>query len=113
EHAVQVLRGIPDHFGATALLVAVKARRSRLLGLWWRYNTWMLGLGSRALAVLLVAFALYKLGSLLAADFGPEGLAGVVEVVWLGIVAYTWFGPAMFRRALERELAPVALKRDF
>lgn len=113
EHAVHVLRGFPDHVGATALLVAVKARRSKLLGLWWRYNTWMIGLGSRALAVLLVAFAVYKLASLLAADFGPEGLSGVVEVLWLGIVAYTWFGPAMFKRALDRELAPVTLKQDF
>ncbi|MDP2316468.1 MAG: tetratricopeptide repeat protein [Pseudomonadota bacterium] len=113
EHAVTVLRIQPLHEGATALLVGVKARSSRVLGVWWRYNTWLAGLGPRAITVMLGGFAAYQILSFLAADFGPAGLADLLQVVWLGFVAYTWFGPAMFRRTLEKELAPVTLRGDF
>lgn len=113
EHAVAVLRAEPMHAGATALLVGVKARGSRLLGLWWRYNTWLVGLGPRAITAMLVGFAGYQLGSMFAQDFGPEGLADAMQLLWLGFVAYTWFGPTMFQRTLEKELAPAELKRDF
>jgi tetratricopeptide (TPR) repeat protein len=113
EHAITVLRVQPSHGGATLLLVGVKARGSWVLGVWWRYNMWMVGLGPRAITVMLVGFASYRMVSLLAEDFGPAGLADVIQILWLAFVAYTWFGPALFRRTLEKELAPVGLKRDF
>lgn len=113
EHALTVLRHRPDHAGALALLVGVKASSSWALGLWWRYNTWLLKMGERVTSVLLVAFAAYRITFLLASDFAPEGTDDLIQVGWLAFCAYTWFGPAYFRRSLEAEIQPVALRPDF
>lgn len=113
ECAVEVLRSRPNHPGATGLLVSVKAAQSPLLGLWWRYATWMVALGDRNILVLLAMYVAYRFGTLLMQDFGPAGWDQLVQLFWLMIVAYTWFAPAIFQRRLEAELAPVTLKKDF
>ncbi len=113
EHALAVLRHRPNHAGALGLLVGVKASTSWALGLWWRYNTWLLKMGERVTAVLLVAFALYRFTFLLVRDFAPAGTDDLVQFAWLGFCAYTWFGPSYFRRKLEAELEPATLRADF
>lgn len=113
EHAVEVLRSDPSGHGALVLLVSVKARRSWALGLWWRYNTWMVTLGDNAYVVLLVAFAVYRFAALAIGDLFGDGPRDLVEVVWLIFALATWFGPALFRRELAKELEPVTLKREF
>jgi hypothetical protein len=113
EHALAVLRHRPNHEGALTLLVAVKASRSWALGLWWRYNTWLLKLGERVTTVLLVAFAAYRFTVLLAHDFAPQGTDGLVQLAWLCFCAYTWFGPAYFKSKLDAEIRPATLRPDF
>lgn len=114
EHALQALRGDATHRGALQLLAGVKARRNPFLGLWWRYNVWMETIGTtRSILVLLVAYALYRIGLNLARQQGLAAWTGVIEVAWLAIVAYTWIGPALFHRSLARELAAVRLSPRF
>jgi tetratricopeptide (TPR) repeat protein len=113
EHALTVLRHRPDHPGALGLLVGVKASTSWALGLWWRYNTWLVKLGERVTTVLLVAFAVYQFTLLAVRDFAPAGTDRLVEVAWLCICAYTWFGPPWFRRKLQAEIEPATLRPDF
>lgn len=114
EHAVWALRKDPSDRAALHLLTAVKARKNPLLGLWWRYSTWMGALGEgRAIVVLLVAYVLYRFAVITAESVLEQpGVAALVSLGWLGIVAYTWFGPAIFYRSLKKELAGVELK-DF
>lgn len=114
EHALWALRQHAGSTSALRLLAAVKVRSNVFLGLWWRYNTWMETLGdSRSIFVLLGAYVLYRVATLMASDFQQPELARIINILWLGIVAYTWFGPAMFRQALQKELSEVALRRDF
>ena len=37
----------------------------------------------------------------------------LVNMLWLGIVIYTWVGPGVFRKSLDREIGKVQLERDF
>jgi tetratricopeptide (TPR) repeat protein len=114
EHALQALRGAPDDPGALHLLTAVKMRGSPFLGLWWRYNTWMSGIGAaRSVLVLLGAFLLYRIATIASQDAGNAGLAIGIQVAWLGVVIYTFVGPGLFRKALRRELESVSLNRNF
>lgn len=114
EHAVWALRKDPSDRGALILMSSVKARKNPVLGLWWRYSAWMGALGEgRAIFVLLIAFVLYRFSVITAGHMEHEGLAGMLQMVWLGIVAYTWFGPALFHRSLRRELADVRLDDEF
>lgn len=114
DHAIWALQQDPADRRALALLVAVKARGSFFLGLWWRWSAWMGSLGDqRAILVLLGAFVLYRAAVVTADHFQHESLAKYLQMVWLAIVAYTWIGAGLFQNALRKELATVNLRRDF
>lgn len=114
EHAIWALRHDPSHRAALYLMAAVKARSNPFLGLWWRWSTWMGTLGDgRAILVLLAAYALYRVGVISADVAGQAELAQALSWVWLALVAYTWLGPGIFRRALARELQQVELGEEF
>ena len=114
EHALWALRQDPDNFKAQHLITAVKARQNLVLGLWWRYNTWMGALGEgRAILILVIAFVIYRIAIIVAGDFEQAILAGIIHVVWLIIVVYTWIGPVIFRKSLKKEIESVTLKQSF
>lgn len=114
DHALWALGADANDRGALTLLTALQARKSLLLGWWWRYNNWMEGLGeTRSILVLLGAFVLYRFAAIFAGQNQQPGLAQLINFLWLGIVVYTWVGPMWFRRALDKELAGVKLRRDF
>jgi tetratricopeptide (TPR) repeat protein len=114
EHALQALRIDATHRGALYLLSGVKARQNPLLGLWWRYSVWMESIGTtRSILVLLFAFALYRVALGLAQQQGLRSWVLPIELGWLAIVAYTWIGPGLFRRSLDRELRGVQLSPRF
>jgi len=112
EHAALALRADPSDPSALGLLTSIKARTSPLLGLWWRYAAWGERVGpTRQVVVLLIAFVLYRLSTIVATDAGMEGLANTIVLVWLGVVVYSFVGPTLFRRALQKELESVQLSR--
>ncbi len=114
EHAAWALRQRPNSRGALFLIAAIKARTSPLLGLWWRWASWMGTLGDgRSLLVLLGAYAIYRVADQAVDAAGHPALGEAVSVAWLAIVAYTWFGPTLFQRSLRKELAQVHLEPDF
>lgn len=114
EHASQVLRERPDSVPGLYLMAAIKARQSQLLGLWWRYNSWMAELGSgRSIVVLLLAYAVYRVAGIALADAGHDAAQTLLSLAWLGIVGYSLAGPALFSRALKREVQEVRLSNHF
>lgn len=114
ELALWALQNEADNADALELLVDVKARQSWFLGLWWRYNIWMGGLGGeRAIVVLIVAYMVYSLARMALADSGQASLASGLTILWLILCVYTWSGGAMRDRMVARELAGVKLRRDF
>jgi Tfp pilus assembly protein PilF len=114
QHARFVLNQVATDEDGLALWTAIQARRSRLLGAWWRWNTWMSrGDEGRRVALLIGAFVLAQIALIITDELGYEGLTRVLNLAWLGFCAYTWFAPELFRRMLERELGTVHLDPDF
>ena len=95
-------------------MAGIKARRSPLLGLWWRYSTWMGELGSRrAILLLLAAFAGQRFAGIYAKANELTMTADIIQWTWLALCVYTWVGPALFTRAVKKELAEVRLADTF
>ena len=114
EHAVAALQEDAQDEDALRLLGAVKARKNPFLGLWWRYEVWMASMQDKGqIAVLLIAFVVYRVMTLVLADFGLDGAASIVRYAWLAIVAYTWVSPGIFKRMLEKDLEEVRLRDDY
>ncbi len=114
EHALWAIRIDPTDREALSLMASIKARTRWYLGLWWRFNTWCGEVGGRnAALVLLGAFIVYRLLTQLLADFGHPKGAELVSVAWLGVCVYSWVGPGIFRRELQKELETVRLRGDF
>lgn len=114
ELALWALQNEADNSDALELLVDVKARQSWFLGLWWRYNVWMGGLGvERAIIVLILAYMVYSVARMALVDAGQRSMATGLTIAWLIVCIYTWSGGAMRDRMVARELAGVKLKREF
>lgn len=111
DHAIWALRQNPSDVDTLHFLAEVKARTSPLLGLWWRYSVFMQRIGeTRQLLVLLGAWVLQRVGTLAAADSGLPNVASAVSILWIALVAYSWFGPTWFEKSVRRELEPVRLR---
>jgi Flp pilus assembly protein TadD len=99
---------------ALNLLVAIKTRRSLLMGLWWRWAIWLGRLRPMhrwAFVIgLYVVWQVFRRTLLLA--FPPVVQTAAV-VAWLAFCIYTWVAPVVFDRMLKRELAKVRLNPAF
>ncbi len=114
EHALWILRQNATRAGAIHLLCAAQARRSPLLGLWWRWNAFMATLADgRSILILVGLYVAQRLATLALLDAGMPSVAASVSWAWIAFAAYTWLGPALFIRALRRELAAVRLRPGF
>jgi tetratricopeptide (TPR) repeat protein len=114
EHALLVLRQNANDAGAIHLLMAARARQSLLLGLWWRFNSFF-GAGSitRRVVLLLGTYLVYRTTLLVTEDLGYEAVQGPLMLAWIGFCIYTWVGPRVFRRQIERELRPATLRPNY
>lgn len=114
EHALLVLRQDAGHDGGIHLLSAAKARSSFLLGLWWRFNSFVAGGSlSRRVILLIGLFLLYRVASLALGDLGYADAQLPLQLLWLGFCIYTWVGPALFAKQLARELEPARLDSKY
>jgi predicted Zn-dependent protease len=113
-HALAALKNDAVHHGAVLLLASCRARSSPLLGLWWRFNAMMWTLGEqRQIFALVATFVAARLVVIGLGETGFTLAAQIVSWAWLAWCAYTWIGPTLFRRAIERELADVRLRPGF
>jgi hypothetical protein len=55
----------------------------------------------------------YRFATLAARDLEQPGVASVLELVWLGLVVYSWTAIPLFQRMLQRELTGVKLDSKF
>ncbi|MDP3844837.1 MAG: tetratricopeptide repeat protein [Pseudomonas sp.] len=114
EHATWALGEDANDIAALYLISAVKARSNPLMGLWWRYNSWMSELGpTHSIIVLLVMFVVYRVAVIAAGQHGHIMLSQVIQWGWLAFVIYSFAGPQIFKRSLAKELEQVKLSRDF
>jgi len=113
-HLRIALQARPDRRDVIELLASVKARRSPLLGPWWRFNSWVArGSGGRTTALLITTFILVRVAIIVADHFDADTVAQGLQLAWLGFCAYTWVGPALWRRMVLQELQTVRLRDDY
>ena len=114
EHAIVVIQRNPNSPSALQLLASIKARKNPIIGSWWRYAVWMERHGESAqIGLLLGAFFFYRVLVAYTTNTGNEPLRTLVDGVWFGIVAYSWFAPLIFMRLLRKEIGEVKLRGDF
>ena len=114
EHARFVLNQDATDEGGLRLWTAVKAKRSKLLGLWWRWNTYIsMRDDHRQIAVLIGTFVLMRILIIVTDELGYEVISRALAIGWLGFCAYTWYAPELFRSWLKQELGTVKLDPDF
>lgn len=99
---------------ALRLWTAIKARRSKLLGMWWRWNAFV-SLRSEAgqIGLQIGSFVVIRLLAILCAWRGWDTAEKLVSYSWFAFCGYTWFAPTLFRRMLESDLGTVTLRKDF
>lgn len=114
QHARFVLhQDATDHDGLT-LWASIQARRSWLLGAWWRWNMWMsLRDERRRIALSIGTFVIAQVAIIVSDELGHRALSRALTLGWLGFCAYTWIAQPLFRRMLARSLGTVRLDPNF
>lgn len=114
QHAAWAVQLDPMDEQALTLLAAVKARRSPLLGLWWRFQSYLTaGSRTRTVVLLLGLFLLYQIGMIALSQNGLQRWTLPLSLLWLGFCAYTWIAPGLFWRSVKKELQQVTLRPGF
>ena len=114
EHVVAALRNNAVDDEALRLLVVIRARQNPILGVWMRWQVWLETMHDGKRVAWLVGLLVgTRLLAQIFVDLGLPSLASAVRTVWLAFVAYTWIGPVVFRRMLERELRDVELDDEY
>jgi tetratricopeptide (TPR) repeat protein len=110
EHALWALRQNPVDEFALSLFCSIKARKSLFLGLWWRLNKFIgAGTVARMMLILIGSYAVYRFAVMLLGDYGHTDLQAALQIAWLGLCVYSWVGPQIFTRQLQKELQSVKL----
>lgn len=100
--------------GAIHLWAAIKAHRSPLLGLWWRFHMFVsMRTEAGELSLLIGSFVVVEILTILAGHFDLDRIKSIFDWGWLGFCAYTWFAPELFKRMLANDLGTVVLDPDF
>jgi hypothetical protein len=108
------LRSDPTDENSLVLLASIKARQSWLLGAWWRFSAWLGGQGDgRTVLVLLGAYLAQRTATIFARTNGHSMTADLIGYAWLALCVYSWVGPGLFRKAIDRELEKVELEAGF
>jgi hypothetical protein len=114
EHCIWALRQNPNDPSAIHLLCAIKARRSWLLGLWWRFQSFLVTFGPAwIVAILLGLYLVNRILTMVLLDMGQTDAAHTVQLAWLAFVIYTWIAPSLFQRMVQKELKQVLLRSDY
>lgn len=99
---------------AIHLWAAIKAHRSPILGLWWRFHMFVsMRTEAGELGLLIGSFVVVEILTILAGHFDLDRIKSLLDWGWLGFCAYTWFAPELFKRMLANDLGTVVLDPDF
>ncbi len=97
--ALWILSKNATDVGALRLLTQVKASRSPVLGLWWRYSMFMATQPWWLRTLVIVPVALV--------------LMIFVKYLWLALFVYLRVGARIFQTMVQRELRGVTLRKNF
>ena len=108
EHILWALRQDPTDTETLYVMSAIKAKSNWFLGLWWRFNSYLIEVGeTKAILGLLSLYLIYRIISIFFTQNGQEEISLVITWIWIGFCVYTWIGPSLFNRSLKKELANI------
>ncbi len=111
-HARFALTQSPSDRDAIRLWTSIKARRSRTLSPWWRFNRWITQRSEdRQTGLLIGIYVLAQLGMILAIVLGFSGVQSYLLWAWAAFCIYTWYAPVVFEKLIARDLAAGARDR--
>jgi tetratricopeptide (TPR) repeat protein len=112
DKALWALRQDANDPNAIRLLVSIKTAQNPVMGIWWRWASFMerLSSGQRWAFIIGLYFAWQAFSRTILRQAPPWAQMTAIAL-WLGFCVLTWVGPGIFRRAIARELAKVAVKR--
>lgn len=114
KHARYVLGQDSTDRNGLELWAAIKARRSWILGLWWRFNVFIsLRSETGQIALLIGGFIAIRVAIIVLVALELFGAADLLGYGWLAFCAYTWFAPEIFRWMLNNDLGTVTLDPNF
>jgi tetratricopeptide (TPR) repeat protein len=114
QHARFVLGQSATDRRGLELWAAVQARRSWLLGAWWRWAVWTsLQDDRRRIALAIATFVVVRVAVIITDELGLGGVSSALRVIWLALCAYSWFAPVVFERMVTRSLQTVRLDPEF
>jgi tetratricopeptide (TPR) repeat protein len=114
EHARSALDQESTDEDALRLWASIKAHRSWVIGLWWRFNAFVcVGGDGRRIGIQIGSFVIAQLAIILANAAGLYPLERLLQLGWLGFCAYTWFAPELWRRMLQADLGKVQLDPNY
>jgi len=88
---------------AIRLWVAIRSRRSRLLGVIWRFHTWVsLRTEERRTLLLISTFLIAQLAVVVVSVVGLPELARIIVWTWAVGCLYVVFAPWLFDKLIER-----------
>ena len=116
QHAVWALQNDPQGASALTLFAAIQGAQSLLLGLWWRFQSFVAGRQRTRTVHTSACRSSSSTGVLdIAFRYAERTTTGrtYLSYAWLGFCAYTWFAPVIFWRMLAKELRQVRLRKGF
>jgi tetratricopeptide (TPR) repeat protein len=114
EFALWALQKDAHDHDAISLLAQVKMRKNPVMGLWWRWATWMEKFGGwKAWAVVIAIYLAFQVFRRTVLIFFPPLIQGVVSIAWIAFAILTWVGPSILKRMIQSELKRVRLKPNF
>lgn len=113
-HAKFALIQNPESRAALVLFANIRMRKNPLIGLWWRFNSWLSTLGNlKGALVLILGYLTFNLLAIAAGDLGYATAESALTYGWLILVAYSWFGLPVYYRALKKELESFRFNPNF
>ena len=113
-HAKFAIIQNPGSRAALVLFANIRMRKNPLIGLWWRFNSWVSTLGNlKAALVLILGYLTFNLLATAAGDLGYPSASSALTYGWLILVAYSWLGLPVYHRAMKKELESFRFNPDF
>jgi Tfp pilus assembly protein PilF len=108
DKAIWALQQDANDQAALTLLVSIKTKRSPVMGIWWRWASFMesMSTGMRW-GVIIGLYIAWQVLNRTVIRTMPDAVQIAAVVAWLSFCVLTWVGPSIFRRAIRKELAAV------
>jgi Tfp pilus assembly protein PilF len=112
DKALWVLQSDANDRSALQLLVSVKTKKNPIMGIWWLWVSFLERMDKygRVMFILVLYFG-FQIFARTILEYFSDNIQIIVIYSWIALCILTWVGPWVFRRAVERELKQIKVKK--